>query len=458
MKLTINQNGDIQETEIIINCSVLDQHIRNLSDYIRQYSLSLEGEIDTAVYYVPLDNVLYIDSVDKRTFFYDRRKIYSSQFTLAELEEKLKNTSFMRISKNCIVNLAFVHCTIPCENHRMELVMVNGEHLIVARSYKNAFQERLRFFHADAFRTSTYISKDIFEHDLERSVYNAGKILSFPICPKRVVALSYENAELMAALGIEDRLVAVAPAECRITQVSPQYRSKIESIPILTDHDRGIPTLLELKGLELDFIFGSFYSLQTLEKVSGFKIDTDSMNLYITEGTVPESATMESVYRDILNLGRIFQIENRSIQLVEQMRKRIATLTRQVGYCSPVRVFVYDGAESMPYTAMGGTLENNLISIAGGENIFAHTKGTYAPVTWEQVTRANPDVIILHDYEERLSISEKISVLNSRLELRDIPAVKNSRYITLSLTEVFPGIQNTKTVEKLISGFYPNLF
>ena len=95
MRVSINQNSNIKETEIIINCTKVDARVRNLTNYIRQYSTSLEGTIEDSTYYVPLDSVLYIDSVDKKTFFYDRYRIFSSPYTLSELEEKLENTLFV---------------------------------------------------------------------------------------------------------------------------------------------------------------------------------------------------------------------------------------------------------------------------------------------------------------------------------------------------------------------------
>ena len=52
LKLIINQNDSLQETEIIINCAVLDRRIRNLADFIGQYSTSLEGIVDGVSYYI----------------------------------------------------------------------------------------------------------------------------------------------------------------------------------------------------------------------------------------------------------------------------------------------------------------------------------------------------------------------------------------------------------------------
>lgn len=45
MKLTINQSLNQGETEVIINCNVIDARLQHLIDYIRQHSFSLEGRI-----------------------------------------------------------------------------------------------------------------------------------------------------------------------------------------------------------------------------------------------------------------------------------------------------------------------------------------------------------------------------------------------------------------------------
>lgn len=142
MKITIHQREGLQETEVIIRCAKMEPRIRDLAEYIRQSASSLEGRVDDATYYVPLDSILYIDSVEKKTFFYDKDRVYHSQFSLHELEGRLGETVFVRINKACIVNLFHVDHTIPRTNRRLELVMTNGERLMVTRTYFNQFKQR----------------------------------------------------------------------------------------------------------------------------------------------------------------------------------------------------------------------------------------------------------------------------------------------------------------------------
>lgn len=457
MRLTINQNNAIGETEIIINCTELDSRIRSLADYILQYSVTLEGELEGAVYYVPLETVLYIDSVDKRTFFYDRHRIFHSRYTLAELEEKLANRQFCRISKNCIVNLALVQCTRPLGNHRLELTMADGEHLLVGRTYQKQFRQRLKEFHMErgGKMGTDAVALDIPlppAYSKERSILNAGEVLCFPETPGRVAALSFGMAELVCALGAEERLAVIAPAEDSLGHTLPQYRERLAKVPLLQHCGDGVPTEGELMALEVDLVLCSWY----FPHMHPFgKRDTVGYRMYIAESTVPEKAGMEQLYRDILNLGRIFRAEDRAIVLVERIRQRISALRRRISRRPPVRVFVYDGRESQPLTAGKGTLEHDLITLAGGENVFGSIEGSYHTVTWQQVADAAPEVIVLHDYQDSMESEEKILYLKSRPELQAVPAIRQGRFVVLTLLEIFPGVQNAAAVEKLIRCFHP---
>ena len=54
--------------------------------------------------------------------------ITRAQGKLSALEEKLANTTFVRISKNCIVNTAWLKSVSPLWNHRLEALLKNGDY------------------------------------------------------------------------------------------------------------------------------------------------------------------------------------------------------------------------------------------------------------------------------------------------------------------------------------------
>ena len=144
MKLTIHQDLDIPETEIIINCAHMDVRIQRLIALIRQHSFSLTAYQEEKEFQLPLEQIYFIDSVDGKTFLYLEKEVYLCRNTLAVLEEKLVHTSFIRISKNCIINTNFLKSVRPMYNHRLEASLENGETLIVTRNYIEALKNKLR--------------------------------------------------------------------------------------------------------------------------------------------------------------------------------------------------------------------------------------------------------------------------------------------------------------------------
>lgn len=144
MKLTIYQDLNIPEPEIIIKCAHMNVRLKQLIDLIRQHSFSLTGYQEEKEFQLPLEQIYFIDSVDGKTFLYLEKEVYSCRETLAALEEKLSRTSFIRISKSCIVNTSFLENVRPLFNHRFEATLKNGEALIITRSYINSLKNKLK--------------------------------------------------------------------------------------------------------------------------------------------------------------------------------------------------------------------------------------------------------------------------------------------------------------------------
>lgn len=142
MKLIIDQSPEIGETEITIRCSIVTPELKAIIERIRMIELTLSGMQNGKWYQIPIENIYYIDSVDGRTFLYCADKCYECKSKLYELEEQLCNMSFLRISKNNIVNLRSLKSVRPLDLSRMQLLLHNGEKLVVTRHYLIAFKKR----------------------------------------------------------------------------------------------------------------------------------------------------------------------------------------------------------------------------------------------------------------------------------------------------------------------------
>lgn len=143
MKLLIEEGALVTETEVEIRCQFIDQRLQTLIQHIRQYSFSLECFKEQSTCYIPSEKIYYIESVDGKSFVYCQKSVYNNKDTLAALEARLLNTTFVRISKSCILNTSCLKSVSPLWNHRLEAVLKNGEKLIVSRNYIQALKQTL---------------------------------------------------------------------------------------------------------------------------------------------------------------------------------------------------------------------------------------------------------------------------------------------------------------------------
>ena len=144
MKLTINQSNNQEEPEIIINCSYVDKTLKKIIDYIMQFTFTIEGENIGKLYQLPIDKIFYIESVDARTYLYDKTNSYLCKKSLQALEEALKNTPFVRVSKTCLLNTFYLRCVETYPNHRLKAELSNGEQIIISRNYIDNLYKKIK--------------------------------------------------------------------------------------------------------------------------------------------------------------------------------------------------------------------------------------------------------------------------------------------------------------------------
>nr|MCR4649217.1 LytTR family transcriptional regulator [Lachnospiraceae bacterium] len=82
-----------------------------------------------------LDEIFYIESVDKKTFIYTREKVLMTDKRLYELEEILDGKEFFRCSKSVIINLKKIDKLKPEITRNILATLSNGEVVVVSRRY-----------------------------------------------------------------------------------------------------------------------------------------------------------------------------------------------------------------------------------------------------------------------------------------------------------------------------------
>lgn len=143
MKLSIEEREDLPETEVIIRCCRTDPQILKMIATLRAFDQKLTGLREGRTFLLDAEDVLYIDTADKKTFLYTAKEVYETPLRLYELEERLAARDFFRASKSAIVNFNQIKSMRPEFGGRMELTMTNGEKLFVSRQYVPTIKQKL---------------------------------------------------------------------------------------------------------------------------------------------------------------------------------------------------------------------------------------------------------------------------------------------------------------------------
>lgn len=273
--------------------------------------------------------------------------------------------------------------------------------------------------------------------------------------PEKVLAVYQGSIETLLALGLQDHIVAAAGLD---NAVPDSMKAAFDSLNYL---DEFTPSKETVTMLEPDMIlsWGSLFQ----EKTLGDTMDwiNKGTNVYINSNTARNDSprTLENEYQDILNLGIIFDVQDRAEAIVNKMKSTIADVLAQAGSQqekpsvmileSNDDTFTNYGADSLGgdmVTQLGAELANPDASEVGKEDIIA----------------ADPDVIFVvympYSGDDPQTIQdEKLAVFNDDKTFQSLSAVKNGRVVPIMLSEMYAAATRTQDgIETFAKGLYPD--
>lgn len=143
VKITIHSGQAISETEVTIVCNQLTPEIEKIISMLHMLDMQLTGIKNGEIFMIDISKVLYIDTVDKKTFIYTKDSMYETNLRLYELEEQLIQANFFRANKSCIINFKQIVSLKADIDRRIRVTMSNNEQLIISRQYTGYVKERL---------------------------------------------------------------------------------------------------------------------------------------------------------------------------------------------------------------------------------------------------------------------------------------------------------------------------
>ncbi len=289
----------------------------------------------------------------------------------------------------------------------------------------------------------------------ETTVQSCDRTVTFDAPPQRAISNDVNLTEMMLVLGLAGRMVGYTGISGWKT-LEEDMRSGIEELPELSAK---YPSKEVIVGADADFFFAGWnYGMKVGGEVTPDTLEPFGVKVYeLTESCAhimeKGRASIEDMYTDLLNLGKIFGVESHASQLIDGYRADLAAFTDSLETDDPLRVFVYDSGEDTPFTAGLYAMPTALIEAAGGVNVMDDFEKSWGTVTWETVVEKNPEVIVIVNYGT-VTAAQKRAFMMSNPAFADLDAVKNDRFVTLDYVEATPGPRNIKAIKTLAEAFW----
>ncbi|MGW1937398.1 ABC transporter substrate-binding protein [Streptomyces goshikiensis] len=283
------------------------------------------------------------------------------------------------------------------------------------------------------------------------TVTNCGVSSTYQAPPRRAVTMNQHATEIMLALGLEEKLVGTAYLD---DAVLPAYRPAYDKVKVLA---KEYPSKEVLLGANPDFVYGGYSSAfdkaqgRDREGLAKAGINSRLSVEYCTQGPVG----LDQLQTEITEVARTFGVPERGAALIGTEQRRIDAVTARVKDKAKPAVFVYDSGEASAFTSGGNGIGNEIVSLAGGTNVFADLKDTFGDVSWEKVIERKPEVVLIYDYGGTTVEAKKQRLVNDPA-LAEVPAVKNRRFVVLPLSSAVLGVRVADAVESLGRQLHPD--
>lgn len=142
MKVDFERVASPDEEGAVIRAVQKTESVQTAIDILEYGNASIAVSKDDQTFFCKMDQVYYVESVDKKTFVYTKDECYQTKKRLYELEEAF-HINFLRCSKAMIVNIRKIKTVKSGYNGRMNAQLLNGETIVISRSYVKDLKKRL---------------------------------------------------------------------------------------------------------------------------------------------------------------------------------------------------------------------------------------------------------------------------------------------------------------------------
>lgn len=284
---------------------------------------------------------------------------------------------------------------------------------------------------------------------LEKVTYTYDK------APERVLTFWENSLETMLALGLGDRVVMAVghKQEEILPELQEEYNRIKDNLELYTGFLDTNAALSKESAvmLEPDFILGwkSSFSDKTIGDTTYWNEKGVGTYIALNSNNVSEIRTLENEYADILNIGKIFDVEDRAEEIVSELKTEVARVTEATKDQPKKTCLVFEFLGSRIWNYDKTMLAGDMVLKMGGDLLDAP-----GDLGKEDIINLDPEVIFIIG-----STEEAIKTLTEDPGFASLQAVKNGNVYHLPLSYVYTsGVRTIYGLNAIGAALYPELY
>ncbi|MBP2471661.1 iron complex transport system substrate-binding protein [Crossiella equi] len=287
------------------------------------------------------------------------------------------------------------------------------------------------------------------------TVTNCGTPSSFPSPAKKMFVNDGNLISLVLALGAHEQIVAVSSLQRDAATLKRHYGNAVDGLKQVAPEYPSRETVLAQRPDVM--VAGWSYGYAEDRQLTPATLRQQNVAPYIlTESCRQQDGKAargivepwQALREDLGNLGKITGRETEAAKVVADLDTRLKALREAPKPAKPPVVFLFDSGTDTVFSSGRFGAPEAVLDAAGARNALSDVDDTWTRVSWERVAAASPDAFLFVDYPPQ-SQAEKVALLKARSGIRELPAVKENRFLNLPYAMWTSGPLNVDAAEQV---------
>lgn len=281
---------------------------------------------------------------------------------------------------------------------------------------------------------------------------NCAQQVDFPTPAQRMFVNDSNLISMVLALGAQDQVAAVSSIGRDEAVLTEHYGDVVADLHQVSDDYPSLETVVAARPDVM--VAGWNYGYDETKQLTPDSLAQRDIAAYVlTESCRQADGAARGIVDpwtalrdDLTNLGTITGQEDRAAAVIADLDERLDALATAPAPASEPVLFVFDSGEKAVFTSGAFGAPQAIIEAAGGANATADVRDTWVEVSWEKLASSRPDAFVFVDYPGQ-TFEQKVAVLRANPATRDLPAVREGRFLNLPYAMWTSGPLNVDAAE-----------